>query len=299
MACRNWTNVAEFILVGFVDQAEMQIPFFVLFLVIYIMTLVGNLGMTVFIRLDSRLHTPMYFLLSHLSLVDACYSSVITPKILVNFLRAKKWTECLLLSVMAYDCYVAICNPLLYKVVMSRRMCALLVSISYATAFLNAATQTISMFQLPFCGSNMINNFFCDITPLLKLSCISTRVNEIVIFVSACVLGTVSFITILISYFYILSAILKVHSVEGKHKTFSTCTSHLTAITIFYGTLLFIYLRPGSSHTQDQDKVISVFYTVVIPMLNPLIYGLRNKEVKDALRKVGQTAASLFQKGRL
>ncbi|XP_044306309.1 olfactory receptor 1009-like [Varanus komodoensis] len=315
MAKKNWTNVAEFILVGFVEQTEMEIPFFILFLVIYLITLVGNLGMIVLIRIDSQLHTPMYFFLSHLSLVDACYSSVITPKMLMDFLTKHKaicfmecaiqfcfygglaGTECLLLAVMAYDRYVAICNPLLYPIAMSRRKCAVLVTISYGTAFFNSVVQTISTFQLPFCGSTAINNFFCDIVPLLKLSCVSTRANEILILASTCIIGMSSCFTILLSYFYILSAILKIHSLEGKRKAFSTCTSHLTAIIIFYGTLLFIYFRPRASHLQDKDKVISVFYTVVIPMMNPLIYSLRNKEVKDALRKAGQKSASLLRWG--
>ncbi|XP_067406783.1 olfactory receptor 8U3-like [Emydura macquarii macquarii] len=293
------------------DHPELQVPLFFLFLVIYVITLVGNLGMILLIRSNSQLHTPMYFFLSHLSFVDVCYSSVITPKMLVNFLAKSKvisfvgcavqfcffaglgGTECLLLAVMAYDRYMAICNPLIYTVVMSRRSCSWLVSLSYGSSFLNSVAQTISTCQLPFCGPNAINNFFCDIMPLLKLSCIPTQVNEIVIFAAACFLGICSCLTILVSYFYVLSSMLKIHSTEGRRKAFSTCASHLTAVTIFYGTLFFIYLRPGSSHSQDTDKVASVFYTVVIPMLNPLIYSVRNREVKAALRKAMLKPASL------
>uniref|UniRef100_A0A8C4W160 Olfactory receptor n=2 Tax=Gopherus evgoodei TaxID=1825980 RepID=A0A8C4W160_9SAUR len=303
MADGNLTTVTEFIFLGLTDHPELQVPLFSLFLVIYLITLTGNLGMIILIRSDPQLHTPMYFFLINLSLVDFCYSSVITPKLLVGFLAGNKvisfngcatqffffssfvGIECLLLAVMAYDRYVAICNPLLYTVIMSHRVCVLLAAGSFLAGFVNSMIHTISMFQLPFCASNIINHFFCDVPPLLKLSCASTFINEVVIFAFASLIEISCLLAILISYVYILSAILRIRSTEGRHKVFSTCASHLTAVTVFFGTTLFMYLRPSSSSSMNQDKVVSVFYTVVIPMLNPLIYSLRNKEVKDALRR--------------
>ncbi|XP_025037390.2 olfactory receptor 5AP2-like [Pelodiscus sinensis] len=303
MANGNLSAVTEFILLGLTDHRELEVPLFVVFLVIYLITLTGNLGMIVLIRSDPQLHTPMYFFLINLSLVDFCYSSVITPKLLVGFLSGNKaisfnscatqffffsssvGIECLLLAVMAYDRYVAICNPLLYTVIMSHRVCVLLVVSSFLAGFANSMIHTICMFQLPFCNSNIINHFFCDVPPLLKLSCADTFVNEVVIFAFASLIEISCLLTVLISYLHILSAILRIRSAEGRRKAFSTCASHLTAVSIFFGTTLFMYLRPSSSSSMGQDKVVSVLYTMVIPMLNPLIYSLRNKEVKAALRR--------------
>ncbi|ELW48439.1 Olfactory receptor 1020 [Tupaia chinensis] len=246
----------------------------------------------------------MYFFLSNLSLVDFCYSSVIVPKMLVNFWAKNpviSFNECatqffffgsfagiegFLLAVMAYGRYVAICKPLLYTVMMSPHLNVLLVLATYLAGFINAAIHTGFTFRLSFCHSNVINHFFCDTPPLLKLSCSDTHINEIVIFAFASFNELSCLLMILISYFYILLAILKIHSAEGRHKAFSTCASHLLAVTIFFGTILFMYLRPSSSYSMDQDKVVSVFYTVVIPMLNPLIYSLRNKEVKASIHKI-------------
>ncbi|XP_067406692.1 olfactory receptor 5AP2-like [Emydura macquarii macquarii] len=303
MADENLTTVTEFIFLGLTDYPELQVPLFMVFLVIYCITLTGNLGMIMLIRSDPRLHTPMYFFLINLSFVDFCYSSVITPKLLVGFLARNKTIsfngcatqffffsssvgiECLLLAVMAYDRYVAICNPLLYTVIMSHKICVLLVLSSFLAGFANSMIHTLCMFQLPFCASNVINHFFCDVPPLLKLSCADTFINEVVIFAFASIIEISCLLTILISYLYILSAILRIRSAEGRHKAFSTCASHLTAVTIFFGTTLFMYLRPSSNFSTDKDKVVSVFYTVVIPSLNPVIYSLRNREVKDALRR--------------
>ncbi|CAM2115060.1 unnamed protein product [Caretta caretta] len=202
--------------------------------------------------------------------------------------------ECLLLAVMAYDRYVAICNPLLYTVTMSRHLCKQLVAGVYVLGVLDSMIHTCCTFRLSFCSSNIINHFFCDIPPLLALSCSDTRINEIVMFVSMCYIEVISFLTVLLSYVYITSTILQMHSAEGRHKAFSTCTFHLTAVVLFYGTLLFMYLRPTSSYSTDTDKVASVFYMLVIPMLNPLIYSLRNMEVKDALRKAMNKFLNLF-----
>ncbi|XP_075404242.1 olfactory receptor 5AP2-like [Tenrec ecaudatus] len=300
----NHTTVAEFILLGFRDHPELQCLLFAVFLLIYLVTVVGNLGMILIIKIDSRLHTPMYFFLSNLSLVDFCYSSVIAPKMLVNFWLenpAISFNGCatqffffgsfagiegFLLAVMAYDRYVAICKPLLYMVTMSPHINSTLVLSTYLAGFINAAIHTGFTFQLSFCGSNVINHFFCDTPPLLKLSCSDTHINEVVIFAFASFNELSCLLTILISYLYILIAILRIPSTEGRHKAFSTCASHLMAVTLFFGTILFMYLRPSSSYSMDQDKIVSVFYTVVIPMLNPLIYSLRNKEVKTSLGKL-------------
>ncbi|XP_066467536.1 olfactory receptor 5AP2-like [Tiliqua scincoides] len=299
----NHTTVTEFILLGLTDQAKLQIPLFVIFLGIYSVSLLGNLGMILLIVIDSRLHTPMYFFLCHLSFADFCYSTVITPKMLVNFLTdvntisfqgcavqfyffgSFAGIEGFLLAVMAYDRYNAICNPLLYKVIMSWKLCTCLVAASFLAGFTNAAIHTYFTFHLRFCNSNIINHFFCDTPPLLALSCSDIHINLVIIFIFASFNELSCLITILLSYTYILSAILRISSSEGRRKAFSTCASHLMAVTIFFGTILFMYLRPGSSHSMDQDKIVSVFYTVVIPMLNPLIYSLRNREVKEALRK--------------
>ncbi|EMP41586.1 Olfactory receptor 5W2 [Chelonia mydas] len=193
--------------------------------------------------------------------------------------------ECLLLAVMAYDCYVAICNPLLYTVTMSRQLCKQLVAGVYAVGVVDSMIYMCCTFWLSFCSSNIINHFFCDILPLLVLSCSDTHINEIVTFAFMSCITVSSFVTVLLSYVYIISTILQIRSAEGRRKVFSTCSFHLTAVVLLFGTLLFMYLRPTSSYSMDRDKVASVFYTVVIPMLNPLIYSLRNKEVKDALRK--------------
>nr|XP_006116999.1 olfactory receptor 5AS1-like isoform X1 [Pelodiscus sinensis] len=303
MSRGNHTAVTEFILFGLTHHPEMEVVLFVLFLAIYITTLVGNIGLIVLIRIDSGLHTPMYFFLSHLSFLDLSYSSAIAPKMLVNLLAQRKTislagcatqmylfaafadAECLILAAMAYDRYVAICNPLLYMTVMSRRLCISLIASAYISGSVSSLVHTVLTFRLSFCGSNVINHFFCDMPPLLALSCSSVHLNEILLFALCGFIQTSTFVVILVSYAYVLTTILRIHSTGGRHKAFNTCTSHLTAVTLFYGALLFMYLRPRSSYSLDADKVVSVFYTVVFPMLNPLIYSLRNKEVKDALKR--------------
>ncbi|XP_065451841.1 olfactory receptor 5W2-like [Chrysemys picta bellii] len=299
----NHSEVTEFILSGLTDRPELQVLLFGVFLVVYGITLVGNGGMIFLITIDRRLHIPMYFFLSNLSFCDLCYSSIISPKLLQNFLAHKKSisytacavqvylsivfadVECLLLAVMAYDRYVAICNPLLYTVTMSRQLCKQLVAGVYAVGLVDSVIYTCFTFRLSFCSSNIINHFFCDIPPLLALSCSDTQINEIVMFTLSCCIIVSSLVTVLLSYVYIISTILQIRSAEGRRKAFSTCTFHLTAVALYFGTLLFVYLRPTYSYFMDTDKVASVFYTLVIPMLNPLIYSLRNTEVKDALRK--------------
>ncbi|XP_053110946.1 olfactory receptor 1019-like [Hemicordylus capensis] len=304
MEKRNHTTVTEFILVGFMDYPQLQIPLFVLFLGIYMVTLVGNFGMIILIHVDARLHTPMYFFLCNLSIVDVGYSSVIAPKLLMTFTSDNRTisfiecavqfyficifvtNECCLLGVMAYDRFVAICNPLLYSTAMSKRLCVVLVIVSYITGFVNSTTQASFIFSLSFCGSNVINHFFCDIPPILKLSCSDIHNTDIVHFTLSSIVVMSTILIVVVSYIYIVTTILKIRSSEGRHKAFSTCASHLTAVTIFYGTLIFMYLRPTSGYTMDQDKFVSVFYTLLIPMLNPLIYSLRNKEVKEAVKRM-------------
>ncbi|XP_032976956.1 olfactory receptor 1030-like isoform X2 [Rhinolophus ferrumequinum] len=308
----NYTAVTEFILLGLTDRAELQTVLFVVFLVIFLITVMGNGGMILLIRRDTRLHTPMYFFLSHLSFVDLCYATNITPQMLVNFLSKRKTisvagcflqfhffialaiTEYYLLTAMAFDRYMAICKPLLYGIKMSRGVCISLVAISYTYGFANGLAQTILMLRLSFCGPNEINHFYCADPPLLVLACSDTYVKETAMFVVAGSNLTCSLTMILISYFFIFRAILRIRSSDGRHKAFSTCGSHLTAVTIFYGTLFCMHLRPPSEASVGQGKIIAVFYIFVSPMLNPLIYSLRNKDVKEAIRKVIHT--KLFDK---
>uniref|UniRef100_A0A8D1M7I7 Olfactory receptor n=1 Tax=Sus scrofa TaxID=9823 RepID=A0A8D1M7I7_PIG len=304
MEAENCTRFTEFTFLGLSSRQDVQQGLFVLFLLVYGITVVANLGMILLIQMDPRLHTPMYYFLSNLSFCDVCYSSSVSPKMLADFLSEQKRipynlcavqmylfgtfadVECLMLAVMAYDRYVAICNPLLYTVAMSRRVCTQLVATAYTVGLVDSAIHTCCTFRLSFCNSNIIEHFFCDFPPLLALSCSDTSINEIVMFTFiGCVVGC-SIITVLLSYSYILTTILRMNSAEGRRKAFSTCASHLTAVAVFHGTLLFMYFRPSSSYSMDTDKIASVFYTVVIPMLNPLIYSLRNKDVKDAMKKV-------------
>ncbi|KFO21800.1 olfactory receptor 8H1 [Fukomys damarensis] len=300
----NSTSVPGFILMGLTDSAETQLVLSVLFLLIYLITVLGNFGMILVIRLDPQLHTPMYFFLTHLSFLDLSYSSVITPKTLQNLLTFNKSisflgcftqmfffivfvaTECFLLSSMAYDRYVAICRPLHYPVIMSRRLCCALLTGSYVIGFVDSSVVAISMSRQRFCDSNVVQHFFCDSSPILALSCSDTYEVEIIILIFAGFSLVVSLITISGSYLSILSTILKINSTEGKKKAFSTCASHLLGVTIFYSSMIFTYLKPKKSYSLGRDQVASVFYTIVIPMLNPLIYSLRNKEVKNAALRV-------------
>ncbi|XP_021486224.2 olfactory receptor 5P69 [Meriones unguiculatus] len=299
----NHTAVTEFVLLGLTDDPVLRLVLFTIILYIYLVTVSGNLSTILLIRVSSQLHHPMYFFLSHLASVDIGISSSVTPNMLVNFLVERNTisylhcanqlssaaffgaAECFLLAAMAYDRFVAICNPLLYSTKMSTQVCIQLVVGSYIGAFLNSSSFTLSFFSFLFCGPNRINHFFCDFSPLVELSCSDVSISAVVTSFSA---GSVTISTLFvtaISYFYVLVTILKMHSTEGRHKAFSTCTSHLTAVTLYYGTVIFIYVMPKSSYSTDQNKVVSVFYMVVIPMLNPLIYSLRNNEIKGALKR--------------
>ena len=302
----NSTEVTEFFLLGFGAQHRFRYALFVVFLVIYATSMVGNIGMILLIKTDSRLRTPMYFFLQNLAFVDICYTSAITPKMLQNFIVENisvsfrgcviqllvyatfATSDCYLLATMAVDRYVAICNPLQYPIVMSRRACIHLVTGSYIMGSINASVHTGFTFSLSFCNSNTINHFFCDVPPILALSCSNTDINVMLlaVFVGFNLMFTV--LVVIFSYTYIIATILKMSSTTGRKKAFSTCASHLTAVTMFYGTLSYMYLQPHSSNFQENMKVASVCYGVVIPMLNPLIYSLRNKEVKEALKVIGK-----------
>ncbi|XP_032128533.1 olfactory receptor 8H1 [Sapajus apella] len=305
MSRRNNTNVPDFILMGLTDSEEIQLALFIIFLLIHLITVLGNVGMILIIRLDPQLHTAMYFFLTHLSFIDLSYSTVIIPKTLANLLTSNYISfrgcftqmfffvflgaaECFLLSSMAYDRYVAICCPLHYPVTMSKRLCHTLVTGPYMIGFIDSFVNVVCMSRLHFCESNVVHHFFCDTSPILALSCTDTYDIEIMIYILAGFTLMASLITISASYMSILSAILKINSTSGKQKAFSTCASHLLGVTIFYGTMIFTYLKPRKSYSLGRDQVASVFYTIVIPMLNPLIYSLRNKEVKNALIRVMQ-----------
>ncbi|XP_044300483.1 olfactory receptor 5B21-like [Varanus komodoensis] len=304
MEIKNQTEIAEFILLGFGDLQNLQIPLFLLFLLIYILTMAGNLLIVVLIVSDQHLHTPMYFFLGNLSCLEVCYSSTILPRMLVSFLSSNKviffrvcimqyfffgglaGTECYLLSVMSYDRYLAICKPLHYAALMNSKLCRNLVCGSWSNGFLVSAIVTLFMSQLHFCGPNVINHFFCDSLPILKLSCSNTQLVFTLIIVLCSGFTIPPFFLTLASYVCIISKILKISSKEGRQKTFSTCSSHLTVVAIFYGSLVIVYMLPKTNELMDLNKIFSAGYTIVPPLLNPLIYSLRNQEVKKALRRV-------------
>ncbi|XP_040115296.1 olfactory receptor 5AK2-like [Oryx dammah] len=302
----NGTRVTEFLLLGFGGQHKSWRVLFTLFLVIYVATLVGNIGMILLIKTDPSLHTPMYFFLQNLAFVDLCYTSAVTPKMLQNLVGTEKsisfvgclvqllvygafiTSDCYILAAMAVDRYVAICDPLHYPTLMSRRVCIHLLVGSYFMGFLNASVNVGFIFSLSFCKSNKINHFFCDAPPILALSCSNVyfSIMMLTVFVGFNLTFTVS--VVIFSYMFILAAILKISSAAGRRKAFSTCASHLTAVTIFYGTLSYMYLHHRATESQEQEKMASVFYGVMIPMLNPLIYSLRNQDVREALKGVGK-----------
>ncbi|KAH0515472.1 olfactory receptor 8B3-like [Microtus ochrogaster] len=303
MALTNGSMVTEFVILGLTVKPELQIPLFILFLVTYIITSLANLALIILIVLNSHLHTPMYFFLFNLSFIDLCYSSVITPKMLMSFLLEKNIisymgcmtqlyffcffaiSECYLLTSMAYDRYVAICNPLLYNVAMSPKVCSYLLLGSYLTAFSDAMIHTGCVLRLSFCNRNTINHYFCDLRPLFQLSCTSTFVNEMEVFIVGTKDVFVSTAIIFTSYGFVLSSIFQLNSTESRFKAFSTCSSHIIAVLLFFGSLALIYLKPSRTGSLEEGKIFSILYTTVVPMMNPLIYSLRNKDVKVALSK--------------
>ncbi|XP_045872317.1 olfactory receptor 9G1-like [Meles meles] len=297
-------TVTEFILVGFTTDPVMQLVLFVVFLSMYSLTLLANATLMVLICNDSRLHTPMYFFIGNLSFLDLWYSSVYTPKILVTCISEDKsisfagclaqfffsaglaYSECYLLAAMAYDRYMAISKPLLYSQAMSLKLCAFLVASSYLGGFINSSIITKRTFALNFCSGNVIDDFFCDLLPLVKLACGRKDGYQIILYFLLASNVITPTVFILSSYLFIIATIMRIRSTQGRLKAFSTCSSHLVSVTLYYGSILYIYSRPRSSYSLDRDKIVSTFYTVVFPMLNPMIYSLRNKDVKEALNKL-------------
>nr|XP_033780620.1 olfactory receptor 4S2-like [Geotrypetes seraphini] len=309
MALGNGTSITQFILQGISSDPHVQIIIFVLFLVMYLFTLAGNLLIVITIYVDSQLHSPMYFFLCNLSLLDLSFSTVTVPRTLVNYLTQSKTisfgdciaqvfflhffggTECFNLTLMAYDRYVAICNPLRYNTIMNRRACLVFVVFTWVGGFIHACAQAFPVSQLPFCGPNEIDHFFCDDHPLSLLACSRTFLSESTDMINTGTLSLSCFLIVFISYAYIISAVLKIRSAEGRKKAFSTCASHLMVVTLFFGPSAFIYMRPPV--TFAGDKLISVFYTIVTPWLNPFIYALRNEKVKKSMMKLGGRKVSL------
>ncbi|XP_069448947.1 olfactory receptor 2G2-like [Ovis canadensis] len=306
-----WTNDSRllgFILVGFSDQPQLELILFGVILFLYFMTLLGNSTIILVSLLDSKLHNPMYFFLSHLSFLDLCFTSSIVPQLLVNLGSSDKSityggcvvqlyvslalgsTECVLLAVMSYDRYVAVCRPLHYSFVMHPRVCSILASMAWLSGVTTTLIQSTLTLQLPFCGNRKVDHFFCEVPVLIKLACVDTTLNQAELFVASVLFLVVPLSLIMMSYGNIAQAVLKIKSAIGRRKAFRTCSSHLMVVIIFYGTIIFMYLQPAKSRSKDQGKFVSLFYTVVTPMLNPLIYTLRNKEVKAALKKfMGKT----------
>ncbi|XP_073493734.1 olfactory receptor 5V1-like [Phyllobates terribilis] len=303
----NQTSPGSSILLGLSNVLHFQIICFVIFLVMYIMTLAGNVLLVIVARINSKLQTPMYFFLSNLSIIDICFSSTIVPKILINtisedrsisilgcafqmyFHLALGATECILLAIMAYDRFVAICKPLHYTNIMSKILCSCLAAGSWSFCFMNSAIHVVLTFHLPYCRSHHVNHFFCEMPPFFQLSYKDTWFNELEMYISAVIIASCSFVLTLISYVHIISTILKIRSSQGRQKAFSTCASHLTVVSLYYGyhnngTIMFMYMRPHSMHSPETDKTVSILYTAVTPMLNPIIYSMRNKDVKSTIK---------------
>ena len=304
MGADNQTWAREFVLLGLSSDWDTQVALFVLFSVAYLLTLLGNVLIVLLIRLDGRLHTPMYFFLSNLSLVDVSYATSIVPQMLAHFLAEHKGipylscaaqlffslglggTEFVLLAVMAYDRYVAVCDPLRYPVIMHGGLCARLAITSWLSGSVNSLVQTTITFQLPMCTNKYIDHISCEVLAVVRLACVDTSSNEISVMVSSIVLLMTPFCLVLLSYIRIISTILKIQSTEGRKKAFHTCASHLTVVVLCYGMTIFTYIQPNSSPSVLQEKLISVFYAILMPVLNPMIYSLRNKEVKGAWQKL-------------
>ncbi|XP_037377197.1 olfactory receptor 5A2-like [Talpa occidentalis] len=310
---RNHTTVTMFVILGISDEKELQLSLFPVFLLIYLVTLFWNLSLITLIRMDSHLHMPMYFFLSALSFLDICYTSSISPRMLSDFFKDKKvisfvacatqyfvfsWTgltECCLLAAMAYDRYVAVGNPLQYSSIMAPGLCWKMVAGAIGCGFICALLETVSCFQIYYCGPNVIQHFFCNITEIISLSCSNPHISQIILFLVSIFVGFGSLLLILLSYGFIAASVLKISSIKGSVKAFNTCASHLAVVTLFFGTGLAVYMHPSSGHSTKQNKFLSVFYVIVIPMLNPVIYSLRNKDIKEALRRLIKRTAHLSQ----
>ncbi|XP_047638970.1 olfactory receptor 10R2-like [Phacochoerus africanus] len=308
----NSSCVTEFFLLGFSSLGDLQLVLFVIFLCLYLIILSGNITIISVIRLDHSLHTPMYFFLSVLSTSEIFYTIVILPKMLVNLLSVLRTisfvscasqmyfflgfavTNCLLLGVMGYDRYAAICQPLHYPILMSWRVCGQLAATCIVNGFLISLAGTTLVFSLPFCGSNKVDHYFCDISPVIHLASAETYINQLVIFICGILVLVVPLTCICISYGFIVSTILKIPSTEGKQKAFSTCASHLIVVIVHYGCASFVYLRPSAKYTSGKDRLVTVTYTIITPLLNPMVYSLRNKDVQLAIRKMlGKTGFSV------
>ncbi|XP_004390507.1 olfactory receptor 5K1-like [Trichechus manatus latirostris] len=298
----SWTT--EFILIGFSDHPEMKTLLFVVFFAIYLITMVGNLGLLALIFMEHCLHIPMYIFLGNLALMDSCCSCAIIPKMLENFFSEDRMislyecmaqfyflclaetADCFLLATMAYDRYVAICSPLQYHTVMSKKFCIQMTIGAYIAGNLHSMIHVVLLLRLTFCGSHQINHFFCDVLPLYRFSCVDPYINELMILIFSGSVQIFSITTVLISYFCILFTIFRIKSKEGRGKALSTCASHFLSVSIFYGSLLFMYIRPNSFKEGDKDIPVAIFYTLVIPLLNPFIYSLRNKEVINIMKRI-------------
>lgn len=304
MADRNLTVITEFILLGLTEDPVLNTVLSVLCLLIYVITVAGNLWIIVIILATDQLHSPKYFFLTHLAFLDFCYSSVFLPKMLINYLVGQNsisyhgcllqysfvnmflTAECFLLAAMAYDRYLAICSPLYYRCLMTPTFCIYLVSASYLLGCANSLTHLRSLLNLTFCGPNVIDHYFCDIPLLFQLSCSDTHDSEVLFIVLSGATSITTFLIVISSYLGILITVLKIHSARGSYKALSTCASHLTVVTLFYGTVISTYLGTSSSFPQDTEKILSVFYTLLLPVLNLFIYSVRNKEAKEAMRRM-------------
>ncbi|XP_049742356.1 olfactory receptor 2B6-like [Elephas maximus indicus] len=303
----DWVNVSipqEFILLGFSDRPWLEFPLFVVFLISYIVTIFGNLTVILVSRLDSKLHTPMYFFLTNLSVLDLCYTTSTVPQMLVNLHSTRKVisyggcvvqlfmflslgaTECVLLAVMSFDRFAAICRPLHYPVIMHQRLCLQLAAASWVTGFVISVWMSTLTLQLPLCGPYVIDHFLCEVPALLKLSCVDTTANEAELFFGSVLFYLTPLILILISYAFIAQAVLRIQSAVGRQKAFGICGSHIIVVSLFYGTAISMYLQPPSANSKDRGKMVPLFYGIIAPMMNPLIYTLRNKEVKEAFKSL-------------
>ncbi|PNJ21052.1 olfactory receptor 5V1 [Pongo pygmaeus] len=304
MERKNQTAITEFIILGFSNLNELQFLLFTIFFLTYFFTLGGNILIILMTVTDPHLHTPMYYFLGNLAFIDICCTTSNVPQMMVHLLSKKRsisylgcvvqlstfvffvGSVCLLLAAMAYDCDIAICNPLRYSIILNKVLCNQLAAPCWAAGFLNSVVHTVLTFRLPFCGNNQIN-YFCDIPPLLILSCGNTSVNELALLSIGVFIGWTPFLCIVLSYICIISTILRIHSSEGRRKAFSTCASHLAIVFLFYGSAIFTYVRPISTYSLKKDRLISVLYSVVTPMLNPIIYTSRNKDIKEAVKTIG------------
>ncbi|XP_053331243.1 olfactory receptor 1019-like [Spea bombifrons] len=300
----NYTTVNGFVLLGLSRVPYLQGPFFFLFLTMYVTTVLGNMLLIIAVKLNTQLQTPMYFFLCNLAFIDICFSSTTVPQMLINTLRRHKnisllgcaaqmyfslalgATECLILAIMAFDRYAAICKPLHYNTIMNNRVCIALSSSCWSFCFINSTVHVALTFQLPFCWSHLVNHFFCEMPPFFRLSCRDTWLNEVAMYTSAVIIVLCSLLLTLSSYVHIITTILAIRSSRKRHKAFSTCTSHLIVITVFYSTIMFTYLQPHSTYSPETNKKVSVLYAAVIPMFNPIVYSVRNQGVKETLKRL-------------